>query len=110
MSLLREIKQRKVFQVAAMYALVAWLLIEVVTTVKDPLILPAWVDTFVIVLLAIGFPVALILSWAFDVTPEGIKPASKTKPDSVSSQSSVMTFTYVSQVLVLRGGPIGLDS
>lgn len=101
MSLLREIKQRKVFQVAAMYALVAWLLIEVVTTVKDPLILPAWADTLVIVLLAIGFPVALILGWAFDVTPEGIKPARKTKPDSVSSQSSVMTFTYVSQVLVL---------
>ena len=101
MSLLREIKQRKVFQVAAMYALVAWLLIEVVTTVKDPLMLPGWADTFVIVLLAIGFPVALILSWAFDVTPEGIKPARKTKPDSVSSQSSVMTFTYVSQVLVL---------
>ena len=101
MSLLREIKQRKVFQVAAMYALVAWLLIEVVTTVKDPLILPAWADTLVIFLLAIGFPVALILSWAFDVTPEGIKPARKTKPDSVSSQSSVMTFTYVSQVLVL---------
>ena len=101
MSLLQEIKQRKVFQVAAMYALVAWLLIEVVTTVKDPLMLPARADTFVIVLLAIGFPVALILSWAFDVTPEGIKPARKTKSDSVSSQSSVMTFTYVSQVLVL---------
>lgn len=101
MSFLREMKQRKVFRVAAMYAVVAWLLIEVVTTVKDPLILPAWADTFVIVLLAIGFPVALILSWAFDVTPEGIKPARKTKPDSVSPQSSVMTFTYVSQVLVL---------
>lgn len=101
MSFLREMKQRKVFRVAAMYAVVAWLLIEVVTTVKDPLILPAWADTFVIILLAIGFPVALILSWAFDVTPEGIKPARKAKPDSVSPQSSVMTFTYISQVFVL---------
>jgi Tol biopolymer transport system component len=101
MSFLREIKQRKVFQVAAMYAVVAWLLIEVITSVEGPLNLPGWADTFVIVLLAIGFPVALILSWAFDVTPEGIKPARKTESGGVSSQSSVMTFTYVSQGLVL---------
>jgi len=80
MSFLREIKQRKVFQVAAMYAVVAWLLIEVITSVEEPLNLPGWADTFVIVLLAIGFPVALILSWAFDITPEGIKPARSTEP------------------------------
>jgi hypothetical protein len=84
-----------------MYAIVAWLVIEVVTTVEDPLNLPDWVDSFVIVLLAIGFPVALVLSWAFDVTPEGIKPAGQTKPGGASSQSSVMTFTHVSQALVL---------
>ena len=101
MSFLREIKQRKVFQVAAMYAVVAWLLIEVITSVEEPLNLPDWADTFVIVLLAIGFPVALILSWAFDVTPEGIKPARKTESGGVSSQSSVTTFTYVSQGLIL---------
>jgi serine/threonine-protein kinase len=101
MSFLGEIRRRKVFQVAAVYAVVAWLLIQVITSVEEPLSLPDWVDTFVIVLLAIGFPVALILSWAFDVTPEGIKPAGKTEPSSVSSQSSVTAFTYVSQGLVL---------
>jgi len=101
MSFLREIRQRKVFQVAAIYAVVAWLLIEVITTVEEPLNLPAWADTFVIVLLAIGFPVALILSWAFDVTPEGIKPASKIEPGSASSRSSANTFTYVSQGFIL---------
>ena len=93
MSFLSEIKQRRVFQVAAMYAVVAWLLIEIVTTVEEPLNLPAWVDTFVIVLLAIGFPVALLLSWAFDVTPEGIKPASQVQPDSVTPRPPVLTFT-----------------
>lgn len=101
MSILREIKQRKVFHVAAMYAVVAWLLIEVITTVEEPLELPAWSDTLVIVLLAIGFPVALVLSWAFDVTPEGIKPAQKTRPDGASSQSPIAIFIYVSQGLVL---------
>ncbi|MEJ2475492.1 MAG: hypothetical protein P8Y74_16635 [Desulfobacterales bacterium] len=101
MSLIQEIKRRKVFQVAAMYAVVAWLLIEITTTVEEPLNLPAWVDTVVIVLLAIGFPVALILSWAFDVTPEGIKSASEIKSEGSSAQSSLATFTYVSQGLIL---------
>ena len=101
MSFLEEIKRRKVFQVAAVYAVVAWLLIQVITSVEAPLNLPGWVDTFVIVVLAIGFPVALILSWAFDVTPEGIKPTGKTEAGSVSSRSSVTTFTYVSQGLVM---------
>ena len=69
MSFLGEIKRRKVFQVAAVYSVVAWLLVQVITSVEAPLNLPDWVDTFVIVLLAIGFPVAVVLSWAFDVTP-----------------------------------------
>lgn len=101
MSFLHEIKQRKVFKVAAVYAVVAWLLIQVITSVEEPLKLPEWADSFVIVLLALGFPVALVLSWAFDITPEGIKPASKVQAAGVSSQSSVMTFTFVSQLLVL---------
>lgn len=101
MSFLREIKRRKVFQVAVMYAVVAWLLIEVITTVEEPLNLPAWMDTFVIVLLAIGFPIALILSWAFDITPEGIKPATKMDFGSVTYQSSATTFNYVTQGLIL---------
>ena len=101
MSFLGEIKRRKVFQVAAVYAVVAWLLVQVITSVEAPLNLPDWVDTFVIVLLAIGFPVALVLSWAFDVTPEGIRPAGKAERSSVSSQPPATTFTYISQGLVL---------
>jgi len=101
MSFLGEIKRRKVFQVAAVYSVVAWLVVQVITSVEAPLNLPDWVDTFVIVLLAVGFPVALVLSWAFDVTPEGIRPAGKADRDSVSSGPTATTFTYVSQGLVL---------
>lgn len=71
-SFLGEIKRRKVVQVAAVYAVVAWLLIQIVATVEQPLNLPAWFDTVVIVLLALGFPVALILSWAFNLTADGL--------------------------------------
>jgi TolB-like protein/Flp pilus assembly protein TadD len=68
----RELKRRKVFQVAVGYAIVAWLLVQVIVAIEAPLNLPGWMDTFVIVCLAIGFPVAIVLSWAFDVTDAGI--------------------------------------
>ena len=72
MSLLGEIKRRKVFQVAAVYVVVAWLLVQVITSVEEPLNLPEWADSLVIVLLAVGFPIALILSWAYERTPAGV--------------------------------------
>ena len=72
MSFLGEIKRRKVFQVGAVYTVVAWLAIQVITSIETPLGLPDWVDTLVIVLLAIGLPLTLVISWAFDVTPEGV--------------------------------------
>jgi adenylate cyclase len=72
MSFLAEIKRRKVFQVAAVYAVVAWILVQIATAVEEPLNLPDWADSLVIVLLAIGFPIALIMSWAFDLTAEGL--------------------------------------
>ena len=71
MSFLGEIKRRKVFQVAAVYLVVAWLIMQVVDVINDPLNLPDWFDTVVIVFLALGLPIALILSWAFNLTPGG---------------------------------------
>lgn len=101
MSFLAEIKRRKVFQVAAVYAVVAWLLIQVVGAVSEPLTLPDWLDTVVIVLLGVGFPVALIIAWAFDLTPEGIKSDSDALPSPVAPQSTAQRFSYISQGLVL---------
>jgi len=97
---LGEIKRRKVFQVAAVYAVVAWLLVQIVATVEEPLNLPDWVDTFVIVVLAIGFPVALVLSWAFDLTPESVKSA-EPATDGSAGKPAVSTFANLSQVLIL---------
>ena len=72
MSFVSELKRRKVFQVAAVYLVVAWLIMQVVDVVNEPLNLPDWLDAVVIVLLAVGFPIAVILAWAFDLTPEGV--------------------------------------
>lgn len=93
MSFMGEMKRRKVFQVAAMYAVVAWLLIQVITSVETPLNLPDWVDTFVIILLAVGFPIALVLGWAFDVTPQGIRPTNESEAAGVARQSIATTFS-----------------
>jgi len=67
-----ELKRRKVIRVLAMYAGAAFVIIEVINNIVDPLGLPPWLPTVVILLLIIGFPVAAILSWLFDITPEGV--------------------------------------
>jgi len=101
MSFLGEIKRRKVFQVAAVYAVVAWLSIQIVDVVGEPLNLPGWFDTVVIVLFAVGFPIAVILAWAFDLTPQGIRAASDTKAGDLPVRPTALRFGYISQGLIL---------
>lgn len=72
-----ELKRRKVFRVIVMYAGAVYIIIELVNNVAEPLHLPEWTATLVILLLIIGFPIVAILSWIFDMTPEGLK---KTEP------------------------------
>jgi len=68
-----ELKRRSVVRVAVAYAIAAWILIEITATTFPILKLPEWTVTLVTVLVLIGFPLALILAWAFELTPEGIK-------------------------------------
>src|SRR4051794_39651251 len=68
-----ELKRRNVYKVAVAYAVAAWLLIQVATQVFPFFEIPNWAVRLVVVLLAFGFPAALILAWAFEITPEGIK-------------------------------------
>jgi TolB-like protein/Tfp pilus assembly protein PilF len=68
-----ELKRRNVYKVGIAYAVIAWLLMQVATQIFPFLEIPNWAIRLVIMLLIIGFPVALILAWAFELTPEGIK-------------------------------------
>ena len=70
---LAELKRRKVFRVAAVYLVVAWLLVQVAGTTFEPMGLPPWTLKLVITLAALGFPLACALAWAFDVTTKGIE-------------------------------------
>lgn len=77
MSLIRELNRRNVFRVAAAYLVVAWLLLQVVDVVGPILGLPGWLPRAVLIALAVGFPVVVIVAWAFEFTPEGIKRESE---------------------------------
>jgi TolB-like protein len=68
-----ELKRRNVYKVAIAYAIVAWLLMQVASQIFPFFEIPNWAVRLVVLLLIIGFPVALILAWAFELTPEGIK-------------------------------------
>jgi TolB-like protein/Flp pilus assembly protein TadD len=70
---LSELKRRKVYRVAIAYAVAAWLVAQVVTQIFPVFEVSQWALRSMIVLLIAGFPIALILAWAFDITPEGIK-------------------------------------
>ena len=100
-SLFQELKRRKVFRVAAVYAVVAWLLIEVTSTILPTFDAPAWVNQTVTLLLLLGFPIALILSWAYEVTPEGIKTDTGVQPQQSISQSADRKLIYAIFALVL---------
>ncbi len=68
-----ELRRRKVAPLALTYVIVAWVLIQAAATIFPALLLPGWAVTFVVVLLLLGFPVALLLAWTFDVTPGGVR-------------------------------------
>jgi TolB-like protein/cytochrome c-type biogenesis protein CcmH/NrfG len=68
-----ELKRRNVYKVAVAYAVVGWLVIQVSSTVLPTFHAPEWVVQTLVVLVAIGFPIALVIAWAFELTPEGLK-------------------------------------
>jgi TolB-like protein len=76
-----ELKRRHVYKVAVAYAIVAWLLIQAASILFPTFEAPAWVMKVFVTAVILGFPVALIFAWAFEITPEGIKRAEEVSPD-----------------------------
>lgn len=87
MSFFQELKRRNVFKVAAAYLLVAWLIMQMGDTLAPALHLPDWVNSALAFFIILGFPLALILAWAFEMTPEGLKKEKDV--DASRSMSSV---------------------
>src|SRR2546421_5175981 len=68
-----ELKRRNVYKVAVAYAVVGWVIAQIATQIFPFLEIPNWIVRLVIMLIAIGFPIALVIAWAFELTPEGLK-------------------------------------
>src|SRR5213075_3144722 len=79
-----ELKRRNVYKVAVAYAVLAWLLIQVATQVFPFFEIPNWGIRLVVLLIAIGFPIAIVIAWAFELTPEGLKRTESADGEPVS--------------------------
>ena len=90
-----ELRRRNVYRVAVAYAVVAWLLIQIATQVFPFFEIPNWAVRLVVLLLIIGFPVALILAWAFELTPEGLKRTETADAEHLPTRSRTRTWIYV---------------
>ena len=108
----QELKRRNVVRVISVYAAAAFVIIELINNITEPLHLPVWTPTLVIVLLAIGFPVAIVFSWIYDVHPEDgmvkTKPADKNmtkdlpKPSNKWKIASYISFVVIVGLIVLN--------
>jgi TolB-like protein/Flp pilus assembly protein TadD len=104
-NLFAELKRRHVYRVAIAYAVVAWLLIQIATQVFPFFEIPNWVVRLVVLTVVLGFPVALIIAWAFELTPEGIKRAQDVRPNEYVPRWSTRKFgAIVLSVAILAAG------
>ncbi|MGB9476545.1 MAG: tetratricopeptide repeat protein [Candidatus Udaeobacter sp.] len=101
-----ELKRRNVYKVAVAYAIVGWLVVQIATQVFPFLEIPTWVVRLVIVLVAAGFPIALVIAWAFELTPEGIKRTEDV--DLAASARQPRKYTWIFVVIVGAALSIGL--
>ena len=92
---LDELKRRNVYKVAVAYAVVGWVIAQIATQIFPFLEIPNWVVRLVIVLIAIGFPIALVIAWAFEATPEGIKRTEDVDVAAAAKQPKKHTWIYV---------------
>ncbi|HKP92788.1 MAG TPA: hypothetical protein VJS88_02750, partial [Chthoniobacterales bacterium] len=90
-----ELKRRNVYKVAVAYGVTSWLLIQITTQVFPVFEIPAWSVRLVIVFLAIGFPVALVLAWAYELTPEGVKRTEDIGPKQSSTRGKSRKLDFI---------------
>ena len=110
MSLLGELQRRKVIRVAGVYLVASWLLLQIGDVTFDFLEIPDWAGKLLIAFLALGFIPAILFSWAYEITPEGIKKESEVdRSQSVTAQTGRKLDYITIVLLVVAVGLLGVD-
>jgi TolB-like protein/lipoprotein NlpI len=103
-----ELKRRNVYKVAVAYAVVGWVIAQIATQIFPFLEIPNWFVRLVIVLIAIGFPFALVIAWAFEATPEGIKRTEVADAMPVSAATGRKKHAWIYVVVVAAAVSVAL--
>jgi TolB-like protein/Flp pilus assembly protein TadD len=107
---LSELKRRNVYKVAITYAVVAWLLVQAASILLPTFEAPAWVMKAFVVFLALGFVISVMISWAFEATPQGLKRTENVPPDAVLPTWSPRKFaTFIVAVAVIAAGLLAFN-
>src|SRR5437762_3020594 len=101
MNFFAELKRRNVYKVAVAYAVVAWLLIQAASIILPTFEAPGWIMKVLIAALAVGFPLAVVLAWAFEITPEGIVRAEDVPPNESITRRTGHKLVGLTVVLAL---------
>jgi TolB-like protein/Tfp pilus assembly protein PilF len=97
-----ELKRRNVYKIGVAYAVVGWLVIQIASTVLPTFHAPDWVAQIFVALVVLGFPIALVLAWAFEITPQGVKLESEIPPNESSTRKTgrrIVGLTIVAAVI-----------
>ena len=109
-SFFSELKRRNVFRVGIAYVVISWVILQFVDIIKEIVTFPGWFPQMVLVLLIIGLPIALVFSWAYEVTPEGVmKTAAVDKSKSITHGTGQKINKLIIGALVLALGFIAYD-
>src|SRR5438034_7834419 len=100
-----ELKRRNVYKVAIAYAVVGWLLVQITTQVFPIFEIPNWALRLIVLAIIIGFPIALVIAWAFELTPQGLK---RTEDVNLAAQGSRKRHAWIYVVIVGVVASIGL--
>ena len=101
-----ELRRRHVYKVAVIYAVVSWLLLQLASILFPTFEAPAWTMKVFVAVIALGFPIALILAWAFELTPEGLKRTETADTEHLAQRSRNRVWIYV--VIVAAAISVGL--
>jgi hypothetical protein len=99
-----EVKRRKVYRVAAAYIIAAGFIIQIGSAVFPALELPSWAFRLLVVLLLMGFPIALILAWAYDITPQGIRATPAPSTPGLHRRRNVIMLVGIGVIISAAAG------